>query len=127
MAGYDIYEDKRTFEQEGITGEVTRYTKVDVTYPYFMLINHHDGNFPLYKMKTLPSLLVNAKTQQSGVDGLDKSIEIYFKDGERAIRLGKILPKQVKGFLNIFDGCDVKCMLNETTELQGDYMYILAD
>lgn len=127
MSGYDVYEDNRTFEQEGITGEVTRYTKVDVNYPYFMLINHNDGNFPLYKMKTLPSLMVNAKTQQSGDVELNKTIEIYFKDGERVIRLGKILPKQVKGFLNIFEGSDIKCMLNPDKELVGEYMYILAD
>jgi len=78
-------------------------------------------------MKTLPSLLVSAKTQNSDISSLDKSIEIYFKDGERVIRLGKILPKQVKGFLSIFEGCDIKCMLKEDKELVGEYMYILAE
>lgn len=125
--GFDVHEDKRTFEQEGITGNISRFAKVEVKYPYFMLVNSTDKKIPLYRIKTLPALLVNSKTREISVEEDKKSIEVYFRDGEKVIRLGKILPHQVKSFLGLFSEYSVECMLDENQKLVGDMMYILSD
>lgn len=125
--GFDVHEDKRTFEQEGITGSISRFAKVDVKYPYFMLVNSSDKKIPLYRIKTLPALLVNSKTREISVEEDKKSIEVYFRDEDKIVRLGKILPHQVKSFLGLFSEYDVECMLTENQKLTGDMMYILSD
>lgn len=125
--GFDVHVDNRTFEQEGITGNVSRYSKVDVKYPYFMIINAEDNKIPLYRMRTLPALLVNAKSKEISIEEDKKSIEVYFKDKDRVVRLGKILPRQVRGFLDLFESYNIECMLNAGQRLEGEMMYILSD
>lgn len=121
--GFNTYADGRSFEKEGITGEVKRFSKEVMEYPNLILLSSEDKKIPLYKLKVLPNMFA----AQSLVTDKAGSIAIYYSEGDKTIRLGKIFPRQVKAFLKLFEDNDVIGMLNSEKELIGDYMYILSD
>lgn len=127
MAGFDVYEDNRSFTQEGITGEVSRYTAVDISYPYFMIVNTKEAPVPLFKLKFLPSLFISMKSKNISQDEVKNGIFIYFKEGDTVLQLGKIIPRQVKTFLDAFSDYNLVCMYDKDTELTEDMRYILSN
>lgn len=122
---YEVYEDKRSFEQEGLTGTVKRYITEKMEFPCFVLASDESHKVESYKILTL-------KTMCSLSNKLDKNntetgINLYYSEGEKTVRFGRIMSKQVKPFLQLFDENQVLCFLNKDTELVDQYMYILAD
>lgn len=122
---YEVYEDKRSFEQEGLTGTVKRYITEKMEFPCFVLASDENHKVESYKILTL-------KTMCSLSNKLDKNntetgINLYYSEGEKTVRFGRIMSKQVKPFLQLFNENQVLCFLNKDTELVDQYMYILAD
>lgn len=122
---YEVYEDKRSFEQEGLTGTVKRYITEKMEFPCFILASDEAHRVESYKIVTL-------KTMCSLSNKLDKNntetgINLYYSEGDKTVRFGRIMSKQVKPFLKLFEGNQVLCFLNKDTELVDQYMYILAD
>lgn len=122
---YEVYEDKRSFEQEGLTGTVKRYITEKMEFPCFVLASDENHKVESYKILTL-------KTMCSLSNKLDKNntetgINLYYNEGEKTVRFGRIMSKQVKPFLQLFNENQVLCFLNKDTELVDQYMYILAD
>lgn len=118
--GYDLDEDDRSFEQSGLTGTVTRYTESSMVYPCYIV----KAPFETYKLKVLQSMFhkVSFDSEEDG----DLAIQLYFESGEQIVGLGKIFPRQVKSFLRLFEGSDIKGYYDENTMLEGDYLYVLG-
>ena len=123
--GFDVYEDNRDFEKEGITGKVQRYSIENVEYPFLMLHASEENPVHKHQLEVLPNMF--ACTVTGGSTTKDNGIVIYYTDDKVIARLGKILPRQVKAFLRLFDGNEIDGMLDESHHLQGDYLYVLAE
>lgn len=123
MEIYDSYESNKNYDMNGITGEVQRYIKETVSYPYFLIESTPDCPVQLNKLQILPNLFGTVDIMQSSAS----SIFIYYKDGENVVKLGKIAPRQVKSFLRLFTGNNITGMYDDKTVLTGDYLYVLSD
>lgn len=123
--GYDVYEDKREFEQKGLTGNVRRYTTTKMYFPCFILCSSNEKPVPLHSIETLRRMFPTSKIYDEVV--ANSLIHIYFNQGEKTAKLGCIQPNQVKTFLRLFDGCDIDCFLNKDKQLTGMYMYVLSN
>ncbi len=126
-SSYEIYEDTRDFEEQGITGEVTRYQIVDMEYPAFILENTTEKPIPMYALMTLKSLLFDSKAREYDSNELRNMISMYFKENATVVKLGVMLPRNVKSFINFFEKYDLKCFINKDKEVKGDKMFILSD
>ena len=126
-SSFEVYEDKRDFQEQGITGEVTRYQITDMQYPCFLLSNTAETPIPMYALMTLKSLLLDTKVKEYTEEELNSVISMYFKDKETVVKLGVILPRNVKAFINSFETYDLKCFYSENKELEGDMMFVLSN
>lgn len=120
MIGYDVESEERSFEQEGITGTVTRYARGVLTYPCYIVY----PPFETYKLRVLQTMYLRSDSLNN--DDADLGISVYFKQGERLAGLGKIYPRQVSAFLKLFEKNRVVGYYDENTELTGDYLYVLG-
>lgn len=119
MIGYEVEQEKRTFEQEGITGTVSRYSTCNLSYPCFIV----KPPFEKYKISVLRAMF-----QRSGdynEDENDLSVSLYFEQGGQLAGMGKIFPRQVNSFLKLFEKNEVIGFYTDGTELTGDYLYVL--
>lgn len=114
MLGYDVYDDERDFESE----EVKRYTTTKMEYPCYII----SGNVEMFKFNVLKNMFNNS-TQL--IEGL-QTIDIYFEQGDQMVKLGKIIPSQVKSFISLFKNAKIVGYFDEDTKLEGDYLYVLA-
>ena len=126
-SSYEVYEDKRDFEEQGITGEVTRYQITDMEYPCFLLSNTTELPIPKYALMTLKSLLLDTRVREYSQEELNSVINIYFKDKDVVVRLGVILPRNVKSFISSFEKYDLRCFYSKDTELKNDMMFVLSN
>ena len=124
--GYETYEDTRDFEQEGLTGEVARYSTEHMTFPCFIICSTEDNIVEEYKTKTVKSMFVSP-SDKFDEETFNSVINIYFHIQGQTIRYGKILPKQVKSFLKLFEGNIVEGYYDKDTKLTDDYLYVLAE
>lgn len=123
--GYEVFEEERDFTQSGITGEVKRYTTTSMAFPCYIIHSDEDHTIKKFKINVLRKMFSTGV----GVDadsGEDLGIHIYFSQGGQTARLGKIYPKQVKSFLQLFSGDVVSGYLDGGTELKGDLLYVLS-
>lgn len=119
--GYDVNEDTRTFEKEGITGTVTRYSKGVLEYPCYIV----KPPFAMYKIKVLQTMFQKVSTYNE--DDSLSLINLYFEDNSgRLASLGKIYPRQVNSFLKLFEGNEITGYYTDGSELKGDYLYVLG-
>lgn len=120
--GFDVYESDNDFEKEGITGQVSRYASVEMNYPCYIV---NIQGLPMSKLLAYKGLVASPEVLVR--QDIDSSINIYFeKDGQIAY-MGKILPPQVKAFINIFEEDNISCFLNKDKEMKGMYLYVLAN
>ena len=122
--GYDVYESDNNFEKRGITGHVERYVREGMLYPCYIVRSEEDKKVGLHQMTVLKSMFENQGAYMS--DDEDNSIYVYYSQGGKLVRVGKIYPKQVKTFLTLFKDNYVDCFLNKDKELVGDYLYVLS-
>lgn len=122
--GYDVNQSTRSYEKEGISGEVRRYAKERMSYPHFLLVNSKENSVEMHRLQVLSSMFQVSSTLSGGNSN---SITVYYKEGDRTIKLGKIAPRQVKAFLRLFDGNQIEGKLDSKTPLEGDYLYVLSD
>lgn len=125
--GYDVDTSKKTgrkFEREGITGVVKRYEEDKVSYPYIKVINTEDAPVKKHTVKALSVMFASGELLSQEAD---KLIALYLEYSGKTLKLGTILPRQVKPILNMFKGQRIIGMLDKNTILEGDYVYILSD
>lgn len=115
--GYDVHEDDRSFEQEGITGTVTRYATSSLEFPCYIV----SAPFEKYKIQVLRTMIEN---HSSSADS--EPINLYFREEGSTVGLGKIMPTQVKAFLKLFESNKIEGYLDKDSKLEGDYLYTLS-
>ena len=125
MLGYDVYEDKRSFEKEGLTGNVKKYTTEKMSFPCFVIVSDEEHKVPLFKIKTI-------KQMSSTVDIYNEeeakmAMDIYFTDNVKVVSICKIYPRQVKSFLKLFNDNKIDGYYDKDTKLEGDMLYILSN
>lgn len=118
--GYDVEESERSFTKEGLTGTVTRYTTDDLEFPCYIV----SAPFEKYKIKVLQSMFKRVDSYDEEESNL--AIHLYFEEGDNRVGLGKIYPRQVKSFLQLFSSNNVSGFYNKDTKLEGDYLYVLG-
>lgn len=123
--GYDVYEDDRSFEQKGLTGQVRRYTTTNMNFPCFIICNSDEKPVKAHSINTLKKMFPSLKTYDESV--ANSLIHIYFNQADKTAKLGVIFPSQVKTFLRLFEYCDVDGYMNSDTKLDGMYRYVLAE
>ena len=125
MLGYDTYEDDRSFEKKGLTGSVSRYAVDKMLYPCIILINTKDTPIPVFKIETLKQMF----TTSQGYDESEFTIHLYFFDdiSNTNVKIGQIMPKQVKSCLSLFENNQIEGYYDEETKLTDGYLYVLAE
>lgn len=122
--GYETYEDDRDFKQEGLTGNVRRYTTTKMDFPCYILCSSDENPIKLHSIETLKQMFPNMKVYDETI--ANSLIQIYFNKDDKTVKLGAIQPSQVKTFLKLFDGCDIDGFLDKDTKLENMYLYVLA-
>lgn len=123
--GYDVYEDNRNFEQEGLTGKVKRYVTESMNFPCFILVSESERPIEVIKIKVLKQMF--AVVEKYDEEEANSSISIYFSNGDKTAYLGKIQPRQVKSFLSLFSNNRVDSYYDKDTLLEGDMQYVLSE
>lgn len=124
--GYTPYDDsKRSFEQEGLTGEVRRYTTTSMEFPCLIICS--TAQKPVRRNNLEALRLMFPKSRMYNEDLANSMIHIYFNQGDKTAKLGLIQPSQVKTFLRLFADNDVDGYLTADKKLEGMYLYILSD
>ena len=124
--GYDVYDSSnRSFEQEGLTGEVRRYTTEKMNFPCYIVLASEEKPVEQYKISVLKKMAIT--TQVYDEDIAKSMIYIYFNYGNRTVKLASIQAKQVKAFLKLFEANDIDGYFDKDTLLKGDHLYVLAD
>lgn len=124
--GYDVYDDsKRSFDQNGLTGEVKRYTTASMAFPCLIICSTPEKPVKLHNLETLRMMLPKSKLYDE--DMAKSMINIYFNQGDKTAKLGVIQPKQVKTFLKLFKDNDVDGYLSSDKKLEGMYLYVLSE
>ena len=125
MLGYDTFEDDRTFIQDGITGEVRRYTTANMQFPCFVILNNDAKPVKSHSIDTLQRMFPVSKVYTG--DDMSEIINIYFNQDDKTVRLGSINQTQVKTFLRLFENNDIDGYIDENTKLNGMYLYVLSN
>ena len=126
--GYETYEDKREFTQEGLTGTVTKYTKDVLTFPCYVINQTEELPIKAFKTNTLMKMFaVSSKVYDEEAAKL--KISVYYSQNGRVIRLGQLSPNQVKPFLSLFESeiSAIDCYYDKDTKLTQDMLYVLAE
>ena len=124
--GYDVVEAKRDYDKSGITGEVGRFAVEAEQYPQYTIVMSENSKVNNIQVQALKGMF--STTNITGSDGdADLSISVYIESNNKRSRLGKILPRQVKAFLTLFEGCQVKGKLDANTDLEGDKLFVLSE
>lgn len=123
--GYEVYEDKRNFEQKGLTGTVSRYATEKMRYPCYVIGTDNEHPVEKFKIDVLRSMFKTADVYNE--EESKRAIALYFAQGDEIARLGQIYPKQVKPFLQLFENCLVTGYFDANTKLIDDYLYVLAE
>ena len=123
--GYDVYEDNRDFEQEGLTGNVKRYAVDKMQFPCYILVSDDKHSVPLYKIKVLKQM--SSTFEIFDETEVDMAINIYYTENGKTVSICKIFPKQVKSFLKLFDTELIEGFLSKDKELVGNHLYVLSN
>lgn len=121
--GYATYEDDRSFEKSGLTGNVKRYTSESMEYPCYIITL--SNSIPRYKIDVLKRMF--SMTSSFKEDLVSLSISIYFDNEGKLIKFGKIYPAQVKSFLKLFETEEIIGYYSKDKVLEGEYLYVLAE
>lgn len=124
--GYAPYDDsKRSFEQEGLTGQVRRYTTTSMEFPCLIICSTPEKPVRRHSLDALRMMF--PKSRMYDEDVANSMIHIYFNQGEQTAKLGLIQSNQVKTFLRLFANNDIDGYLEADKKLDGMYLYILSD
>lgn len=115
-AGYEVYEDKRTFDKDKDYLE-------GYSYPCMIVSISADVPIPKSRMQTLKSML-NSATVDTNIT--TEPVNLYFKSSDKTMLIGKLQARQVKSFLKLFEGVNIVGYLTSDQKLEGDFLYVLS-
>lgn len=114
--GYEVYEDKRTFEKDKDFLE-------GLSYPCMIVELGTEITVPKSRMLTLKGMMESANV---AVGDCAEPVNLYFRT-DKLMLVGKLQARQIKSFMKLFSEVKVVGFLNKDTELTGDKLYILSD
>ena len=128
--GYDVFEDNRDIQQEGITGEVKKFAKGEMQYPCIILTETEDNRLNLFSLQTAKEMFTKPEAiyDESYVDRI---VFVYIRllDGH-LISFNSIDSSKVNAFCNLFKGHKITGKMydenNELIDLDGDMVSVLA-
>lgn len=121
--GYDVYEDNRSFEHEGLTGTVKRYVTESMKFPCIIIEYSEDKPIEKYKLEALKQMF---KLTQAFDEDAIEGVTIYYSQDSKTVRLGQVTPRQVKAFLNLFENNNLVGYYDKDTILVDEKIYVLA-
>ena len=123
--GYDVYEDKRDFQQDGLTGEVKRFVTESMQFPCFIIVSEPEHPVEVVRLTVLRNM--SAIVDKYNEEEANSMISVYFTMQGKTAYIGKILPRQVKSFLSLFSNNRVDGYYDKDTILDGDMRYTLSE
>ena len=115
MIGYDVEEETRTFEKEGFTGEVKRYSESNLQYPCLII----EPPIPAFKLDVLQSLMNGEKDISE-----DACLtHLYMDINGTLLDNGIMSQTQVRAILDLFDGNKIVGFVDSNTKVEGDLIY----
>ena len=123
--GYNTFEDKRDFVQDGLTGTVKRYSTEKMSFPCFVLVHTDEKPIKLSSIQILKQMSLSIK--QYDEEQAFQAINVYYNKDDQTVSICKIFPQQVKSFLKLFENCQVDGYFDDSTYLTGQYLYVLAE
>ena len=127
--GYDVYEDDRDFEQEGITGEVKKFVKGTMQYPCLILEETAEKRLNLFSLQTAQEMFTKPEGLYDESD-IDRIVFVYIRllDGH-LISFNSIDSMKVNAFCKLFEGYNITGRMyvdGEIEELDSDLISVLA-
>ena len=123
--GYNVYEDDRNFNQDGLTGQVNKYATENMSFPCYIIVADDEHKVQMYRIVILKQMSSTVQIYDEEESKL--AINIYFYQDGKTVSICKIFPKQVKSFLKLFDECKVIGFMDKDTELNNDLLYVLSN
>ena len=124
MLGYEVKEENRDFEVDGLTGNVRRYVSEDITYPCFIIELGSDSTISEAQASVLKKM--TEASDSYDVESEMKPIQVYISEGEKLISFTKVFPLQVRAFLSLTSNAKVIGYVDKDTMLEGNMLYVLA-
>ena len=123
--GYNVYEDDRNFNQDGLTGQVNKYATENMSFPCYIIVADDEHKVQMYRIVILKQMSSTVQIYDEEESKL--AINIYFYQDGKTVSICKIFPKQVKSFLKLFDECKVIGFMDKDTELNNNLLYVLSN
>lgn len=114
--GYEVYEDKRTFEKD-------KDCLDGLSYPCMIVELGTEITVPKSRMLTLKGMMDSANVS---IGVCAEPVNLYFRT-DKLMLVGKLQARQIKSFLKLFNEVPIKGFLSKDVELVGDKLYILSD
>lgn len=128
--GYEVFDADREFEQEGITGEVKKYSKGEMKYPCIILTETEDNRLNLFSLQTAKEMFTK---QEAFYDEsyVDRIVFVYVRllDGH-LVSFNSIDSSKVNAFCNLFQGHLITGKMQDENknviDLDADMVSVLA-
>ena len=124
MLGYEVSEENRDFEVDGLTGNVRRYITEGVSYPCFIIELNESSSISKAQVSVLRKM--TEASDNYDVNSEIKPIQVYISEGDKLISFTKVLPLQGRALLSLTSNAKVLGYVDKDTRLEGDMLYVLA-
>lgn len=128
--GYEVFDDERNFEQEGITGEVKKYAKGVMKYPCIILTETEENRLNLFSLQTAKEMFTKPDAIYDETY-VDRIVYVYVRllDGH-LISFNSIDSSKVNAFCNLFQGHLITGKMYDENkniiDLDADMVQVLA-
>lgn len=124
MLGYEVSEENRDFDVDGLTGDVRRYITEGISYPCFIIELNENSSISKAQVSVLRKM--TEASDSYDISSEIKPIQVYISEGEKLISFTKVLPLQVRALLSLTSNAKVLGYIDKDTILEGDMLYVLA-
>lgn len=127
--GYEVFEDERDFQQEGITGHVSRFTKGDLQYPCLIITETEAKRLNLSTLEIAKNMFT-IKDSTYDESFKDRLIYIYIRLlDNHLVSFNSVDSTKIGAFMDLFEGFDLSGWIysnNELVHLEPDMVSVLV-
>ncbi len=122
----EVFEDKRSFEQEGITGSITRYTTTTFEYPCIIITHTAEHPIMRFQVEALKRIMqTNSSFGELKTD--EQFVTVYIQMQDVTTKYGKVSTKQMRLLLSTFEKNKLVGYYSDGRILEDFMVYVLAD